>query len=273
MATDLRPDRQPVSHGAPEPKRSRAHAISRRILVAEDQYVNWMLIERILTKQGHTAVNAPDGRRVLEMLDREPYDLVLMDCQMPVLDGYDTAREIRRQEATKVNDRIPIVAMTAHAMLGDRERCLQAGMDDYIAKPVSRELLAEKLMRWLPRTQDVSQALDTACLAELRSVFPQQQMPGILQNVASEIDTDLDTISEAVNRRDRTALAAAAHRLRNSAAMIGASSLADAAARLESAAAADCAGAQPCDETTIHDLIHHWNAARAAIELEQTQAK
>jgi CheY-like chemotaxis protein len=84
------------------------------------------------------------------MLDSDHYDLVLMDCQMPGLDGYDTTREIRRREAAERRSHIPIVAMTASAMAGDREKCLAAGMDAYIAKPISSEKLDRLLARLLP---------------------------------------------------------------------------------------------------------------------------
>ncbi len=120
-----------------------------RVLVAEDQRINWMLIERLLTLRGHSAVNAVDGPSVLAQLDSERFDLILMDCQMPVLDGYDTTREIRRREAAEQAPRIPIVAMTASAMEGDRERCIAAGMDDYIAKPIDSDTLDQLLARWL----------------------------------------------------------------------------------------------------------------------------
>jgi signal transduction histidine kinase/CheY-like chemotaxis protein len=154
MAIDLSANGGPDPQAASMPKRLEPAVGARRILVAEDQQVNWMLIERMLAKRGHSAVNAPDGRAVLEMLDSEPYDLVLMDCQMPVLDGYDAAREIRRREAAQQRSRVPIVAMTANAMLGDRERCLAAGMDDYMPKPISSDLLDEALTRWPAPAQD-----------------------------------------------------------------------------------------------------------------------
>jgi signal transduction histidine kinase/DNA-binding response OmpR family regulator len=121
----------------------------RRILVAEDQSTNWMLVERLLAKRGHVSVNAPDGHDVLEKLDAYDFDLILMDCQMPGLDGYDTTREIRRRESAAQRARVPIVAMTASAMAGDRERCLASGMDDYIAKPIDAEKLDHVLDRWL----------------------------------------------------------------------------------------------------------------------------
>jgi CheY-like chemotaxis protein len=108
-----------------------------------------MVTERLLVKRGHVAVNAEDGRSALELLESERFDLVLMDCQMPVLDGYDTAREVRRREAARTGVHVPIVAMTASAMQGDRERCIAAGMDDYVAKPITGEKLDELLARWL----------------------------------------------------------------------------------------------------------------------------
>jgi two-component system sensor histidine kinase/response regulator len=124
-----------------------------RVLVAEDQRTNWMLIERLLARRGLSAANATDGHNVLAKLESDHYDLILMDCQMPVLDGYDTAREIRRRETAGRRDHVPIVAMTASAMEGDRERCLAAGMDDYIAKPVDSDKLDQLLRRWLPEPE------------------------------------------------------------------------------------------------------------------------
>jgi signal transduction histidine kinase/CheY-like chemotaxis protein len=140
---------RPVSQERPAPKASDAGVGQGRILVAEDQRTNWMLIERLLAKRGHSAVNATDGRSVLAKLDTDSFDLILMDCQMPVLDGYDTAREVRRREVALGRRHIPIVAMTASAMRGDRERCLAAGMDDYIAKPIDSDKLDQLLARWL----------------------------------------------------------------------------------------------------------------------------
>jgi CheY-like chemotaxis protein len=140
---------RPVSQEPPAPKAADAGVGPCRILVAEDQRTNWMLIERLLAKRGHSAVNATDGHGVLAKLDADSFDLILMDCQMPVLDGYDTAREVRRREATVGQRPIPIVAMTASAMRGDRDRCLAAGMDDYIAKPIDSDKLDQLLTRWL----------------------------------------------------------------------------------------------------------------------------
>jgi two-component system, sensor histidine kinase and response regulator len=242
-----------------------------RILVAEDQDVNWMLIERLLARRGDRATHATDGRRLLEMLEAEPYDLVLMDCQMPILDGYDTAREIRRREAAEQRSPTPIIAMTANAMQGDRELCLAAGMDDYVAKPISRELLDEVLDRWLPARQPGTQVLDQARLLELRSAFPSDDIDGMLQGVTASIATELDQIDKAATQGDRATLAAAAHRLKNSAGMIGATRLADAAAQLDGQAATNPSSATPYDETAVQALFAHWNETRAALEGELTE--
>jgi len=114
---------------------------ARRILLAEDNAVNQRLAIRLLEKQGHRVTVASDGREVLSAIDREEFDIVLMDIQMPEIDGLETTAAIRKQEQSS-GRHMPIIAMTAHAMRGDRERCLAAGMDGYISKPiVSTELL------------------------------------------------------------------------------------------------------------------------------------
>jgi signal transduction histidine kinase/ligand-binding sensor domain-containing protein/CheY-like chemotaxis protein len=116
-----------------------------RILVAEDNLVNYMVAEGMLTRLGHSATRAANGREALDALEKERFHLVLMDCQMPELDGYDTARAILERYGS---DRPSIIAMTANAMEGDRERCLAAGMDDYLAKPIVFTDLAAKVAQW-----------------------------------------------------------------------------------------------------------------------------
>jgi PAS domain S-box-containing protein len=108
---------------------------SRRILLAEDNVINQRLAVRMLEKRGHTVVVAADGNQALAALDREPFDLVFMDVQMPGMDGFEVTKALREKEKITGNH-LRIVAMTAHAMKGDRERCLEAGMDGYIAKPI-----------------------------------------------------------------------------------------------------------------------------------------
>ncbi len=122
-----------------------------RILVAEDNRVNQLVVVRMLEKAGHHADLAANGREALEALGRADYDLVLMDCQMPELDGFAASRAIRAEESG-TGRRVPIVALTANAAQGDRERCLAAGMDDYLAKPITAERLRAALARWSPPT-------------------------------------------------------------------------------------------------------------------------
>ena len=125
-----------------------------RLLLVEDNSTNLLVAQRLLQVLGCTVTTATDGEQGLQQLQAHPFDLVLMDCQMPVLDGYSATRRWREQEAAQGRTRLPIVAMTANAMAGDRERCLQAGMDDYLSKPVNRESLQACLLRWQFRMED-----------------------------------------------------------------------------------------------------------------------
>jgi len=115
-----------------------------RILLAEDNLVNQKLASRLLEKHGHTVVVAADGAQALHTLEKQRFDLVLMDAQMPVMDGFEATAAIRRLEEN-TSAHIPIIAMTAHAMVGDRQRCLNAGMDGYLAKPVHADELFETI--------------------------------------------------------------------------------------------------------------------------------
>jgi CheY-like chemotaxis protein len=118
-----------------------------RILLAEDNPVNQKVAITVLKKLGLQADLARNGREALEAVKAASFDLILMDCQMPEMDGFEATRQIRRMEDGKVH--VPIVAMTANALAGDKERCLEVGMDDYVPKPITIESVREALKRWL----------------------------------------------------------------------------------------------------------------------------
>jgi CheY-like chemotaxis protein/anti-sigma regulatory factor (Ser/Thr protein kinase) len=120
-----------------------------RLLLVEDTEVNQAVARRFLERAGATVVVADNGRIALEKLVAQPFDLILMDCQMPEMDGFEATKQIRALEAG-TDRHIPILAMTAHAMVGDRARCLAAGMDDYLTKPISRDELVGGVTQWLP---------------------------------------------------------------------------------------------------------------------------
>jgi signal transduction histidine kinase/CheY-like chemotaxis protein/HPt (histidine-containing phosphotransfer) domain-containing protein len=125
------------------------HSLKGRVLLVEDHPVNQKVAQKLLERLGLTVDLADNGEVALEKLREQPYAMVLMDCQMPVLDGYSATRRLREIENEQGKQRIPVIAMTAHAMSGDRERCLQSGMDDYLSKPLDRELLEQTLTRWM----------------------------------------------------------------------------------------------------------------------------
>ena len=225
-----------------------------RILVVEDNSVNQKVAIALLAKLGLRGDPVGNGAEALEALARVPYAAVLMDCQMPVMDGFEATRAIRRREAG--GRRIPIIAMTANAMEGDRERCLAAGMDDYVAKPVQVERLREALARRLKafgtegkaagppaRTDEAAAAspaaIDREFLESLRTDLAQE---GEADPVTELIDLFLGTardkcreLGEALRRGDGAALEFAAHALKGSSSSLGAFGLSKLCEKLQNA--------------------------------------
>jgi two-component system sensor histidine kinase/response regulator len=207
-----------------------------RILVAEDNVINRAVVTGILEKQGHTLVHASNGLEVLRALENGAFDLIFMDAQMPKMDGLETTARIRAMEITG-GGHLPIVAMTAHAMAGDRERCIAAGMDDYVAKPLRKEEVLRALKEW----GDASAR--TAPIGPAATTVPESEPPRALysrKELLAQCDDDdevmetliglfqentprlLDDIRESVARRGSHDLGRSAHALLSSLGAFGA---------------------------------------------------
>jgi len=195
-----------------------------QILLAEDNAVNQQLAIRLLEKRGHTVTPAVNGSEALALLKTSQFDLVLMDVQMPTMDGFQATAAIRKEEESG-GRHLPIIAMTAHAMEGDRERCLAAGMDGYVGKPIKVEEFieaVENLGRWTevakapttarPREQD---AIDTA--SALARVEGDVELLGELVALfLKELPEMLANLRDAVTAGDASAIERAAHKLKGS---------------------------------------------------------
>jgi len=120
-----------------------------QVLLAEDTEMNRMLVRILLTRMGFEVDEAENGQQAVEALARKRYDLVLMDCMMPVMDGYEATRILRAREVEAGQERVPVIALTASAIAGDRERCRQAGMDDYLSKPFQVDDFTAIVQRYL----------------------------------------------------------------------------------------------------------------------------
>jgi CheY-like chemotaxis protein/HPt (histidine-containing phosphotransfer) domain-containing protein len=216
-----------------------------KILLAEDNAVNRRLAIALLQKRGHRIAATENGQEALDVLERENFDLVLMDVQMPVLDGFDAIRAIRAKEQSS-GSHLPIIALTAHAMKGDRERCLAAGADEYVTKPI--------------RIPDLLAAIDRATNTKARPANAAPPMPPshsagppvldfaaaldrvdgdreLLENLmgmfAGECARDIAEIRKSLKARDMGLLERLAHTLKGASASLAAGRVADAAFALE----------------------------------------
>ncbi|MCM8621069.1 MAG: response regulator [Candidatus Accumulibacter sp.] len=241
-----------LATATPSPLPVPTSALTGRVLVAEDNAVNQEVVAAMLASIGvnHTLVS--NGRAAIAQLTQEHFDLVLMDCQMPEMDGFDATAAIRSRQREGTLDRyLPVVALTANAVEGDRERCLAAGMDDYLSKPFTREQLASVLGRWLaqtdpapagsadgpailPTTPDAPPAADTDQPINPRALDAIRQLPGpngavLVQKVIDAYLTDtpprIAQLRAAVDAGDAEALRKSAHALKSSGANVGAERL------------------------------------------------
>jgi len=267
-------------------------ALRLRVLVAEDNIVNQRVVLTQLKRIGFTADAVANGREALDALRRAPYDIILMDCQMPEIDGYEAAARIRAEGLRVFKSEPYLIALTANALPGDRERCFAAGMNDYLLKPVRLESLEGVLQRALLKVEPklrngaadssspVDAPLDREVIAGLReldapasaeadSVEPNSPRPSVLRDLADlflrNARPKLQRMGAALDRKDFAALGSIAHSLKGSASNLGARRLAELCASLEKTTrAADSQGA----EDLFHETTAEFHRVEAALVVE-----
>ena len=254
-------------HSIPSPPPRTRASNGMRVLVAEDNTINQKVVTAHLQALGYEVDMVGDGVAALDALDEgHGYAAVIMDGQMPRMDGYEAARAQRAREAESGRPRVPIIALTAHAMTGDRSTAFAAGMDDYLSKPFTQKQLQKSLLRWATKPADnVSsvprEALDNTITSQLLEL--EDEEPGFLCEV---IDSFFVTAEESISRMkvaiesgDLSSLRAAAHMVRGSSQQLGARRFGATCAKLESVAEAHEAA------PIVRDLEHDLEAAREAL--------
>ncbi|MEE9515743.1 MAG: response regulator, partial [Candidatus Adiutricales bacterium] len=202
-----------------------------RILLAEDNITNQKVALRILEKLGFRANAVANGQEAVKALETIPYDLVLMDVQMPEMDGFEATRVIRDKTSSVKDHTIPIIAMTAHALKGDREKCLEAGMDDYVPKPFQPQELLEAIQRVLPEggSSKASQTTPTVLLEEgvfdrsalLDRLFGDEELVReILETFLEDAPLQIGALKEALNKDDASLVRECGHKLKGSSGMV-----------------------------------------------------
>jgi signal transduction histidine kinase/DNA-binding response OmpR family regulator/HPt (histidine-containing phosphotransfer) domain-containing protein len=231
------PDEAVCSKPVPEPEPRNL------VLVVEDNPANQKVALLQLREMGLAAHAVGNGMEALEAVARTQYALILMDCQMPEMDGFQATAEIRKMEAL-TGKHSPIIAMTALAMSNDRVQCLAAGMDDYISKPVSQKKLVELLARWLPKFHSSSQRADQAAdapgglprpieLAVLQATFGVEVASELLRDFDHDVERLLKQIAEGIEQRDVSAIKHSAHELKGESASLYATEMSELSRALE----------------------------------------
>jgi CheY-like chemotaxis protein/HPt (histidine-containing phosphotransfer) domain-containing protein len=246
------PRKEPLQVVKLDPDSSINHAAA-RILLAEDNTTNQLVATAMLKKLGCHVDTAANGQEAITSLCNLPYDLVLMDCQMPEMNGYEAARAIREGVSGVLNPQIPIIAMTATAMQGDREKCLEAGMNDYLSKPVQKQELAAMLNQWLPsedcrRPQSKASAstpLESAAEPQTpvydragfleRMMGDEEMVQAVVEVFLDDIPKQIESLKRSLEASDAQTALRAAHSIKGAAANVGGEALRELAAEIEKA--------------------------------------
>ncbi|MBC8145771.1 MAG: response regulator, partial [bacterium] len=270
---------------APQPKADFGEVdlvVARNVLLVDDGLVNQAVAANLLRRRGHRVTIANNGKEAVDLVAHEEFDIVLMDVQMPVMDGFEATARIREHEA-ETGDHLPIVAMTAHAMRGDRERCLGAGMDGYLTKPVIvAELHAavESVVARSSNIYDVSighmevserRDQDASVEAPLQSAEIIARFGGdvdLVREVAALFKVSIDAwvidLRDAVSRSDADALARIAHTIKGSVANFTSTGAFEIAAKIE-AAAREGTVCSEADAGELELLLHGLDATLQSI--------
>ena len=229
-------ERQPTDN----PSEVKSASRPLRILLAEDNLVNQQFVVRLLEKRGHSVIVASDGLRAIAELEKGRFDIILMDVQMPGMDGLKATAAIRSKEK-ETGAHIPIVAMTAHAMKGDRERCLAAGMDSYLSKPIQLKELLAVIEELLSTTKTSGSARTKAGPVDIETIIAELdgdrelavELAGIF---LGECPRMMDAIRQALEAEDGNCIAGAAHGLKGSVGNFGAKRVFEIIGKLEQVA-------------------------------------
>lgn len=231
-----------------------------KLLVVEDYELNQKVIISMLNKLGIRQIDlATNGLEAIKMNESHDYDIILMDCQMPEMDGYTATREIRNKESITINKHTPIIAMTAHALKGDREKCLSFGMDDYIPKPINMQKLESLINKWLKSdvTQQVDQIhvqQDVIDTTRLNGIFgnDHNEIANLLNAFVNSTESLMTALEVAIAQKQDQIAKECAHRLKGSCGNCGAIQMYDIAKAIES-----------------HIIDKNWNTLDSLFKQEQ----
>lgn len=236
--------------GSSKPSATSSHSVHQpirfnaRVLVVEDNTTNQFVAQCILKGFGIRADMTANGEEAIKALETLSYDLVFMDCQMPVLNGYDATKRIRDTHSNVLNHNIPIIAMTASVLQGDKEKCLLAGMNDFIPKPVKSAIVLQVLQQWLPtndNTDEETMVFDEAAMRQ-RLMNNEDLIRKVIETFSRDMGVQITLLKTAIIDKDFALVALQAHKIKGAAANVSGLSLNALASTIEDASKAEDLG-------------------------------